>query len=265
MRRLTAYLDGIAIIGPGIRDWPTAEAILAGRTSYAARGAELPIPMLLPAAERRRAGRVIKLAIALGLEAASRAGLEPASLVAVFSSSGGDGDNCHSICQTLASADRNLSPTRFHHSVQNVPAGYWSIATGAMAPSTTLCAYDASFAAGLLEALAQVALHAQPVLLIAYDASYPSPLHETRPILDMFGTGWVLAASPGPRSVAHISATLEDGEIDHLLEPQLEALRTGTPAGRSLPILARLANREKGPVNIEYLGSTTLCVEVTPC
>jgi hypothetical protein len=265
MSCLSAYLDGIGIIGPGIKDWPTAEAILAGRTAYTACGAELPMPMVLPAAERRRAGRVIKLAIALGLEAATRAGLEPASLVAVFSSSGGDGDNCHSICQTLASADRSLSPTRFHHSVQNVPAGYWSIATGAMAPSTTLCAYDASFAAGLLEALAQVAIHAQPVLFISYDASYPSPLHETRPLHDMFGTGWVFSARPGPRSVAQISASLKGGEIDRLAEPQLETLRTGTPAGRSLPILARVANREKGSVNVEYLGSTALCVEVTPC
>lgn len=265
MARLSAYLDGIAVMGPGIRDWPAAEAILTGRASYAAGATLLPLPMALPAAERRRAGRVIKLTIALGLEAASRAGLEPGALLTVFSSSGGDGDNCNEICQTLASAERHLSPTRFHHSVHNVPSGYWSIATGAMAASTALCAHDASFAAGLLEALAQLAVHGRAVLLIAYDANYPAPLHEKRPMTDAFGTAWALSASPGPHSMARISASLSDGDVERLEDPRLEALRSGAPAGRSLPVLARLARREWGPVHIEYLGSTTLCVEVMPC
>jgi hypothetical protein len=265
MTRLTAYLDGISVIGPGIQDWPAAEAFFTGRTTYTPGATLLTPPTVLPAAERRRAGRTIKLAIALGLEAASRAGIEPGSLVTVFSSSGGDGDNCNEICKTLASADRQLSPTRFHHSVQNVPAGYWSIGTGATAASTTLCAYDASFAVGLLESLVQVAIHAQPVLLIAYDANYPPPLHEKRLIPDAFGTAWVLAASPGPRSMARMSAIISDGDAECLDDPRLEALRLSVPAGRGLPLLSRLARRQWGAVHIEYLGSTTLCVEVSPC
>ena len=35
----------------------------------------------------------------------------------------------HEICETLATAERQVSPTRFHNSVHNAPAGYWSIAT----------------------------------------------------------------------------------------------------------------------------------------
>jgi hypothetical protein len=265
MTPLSAYLDGISVIGPGIRDWPTAEACFTGRMAYVPGATELPSPAVLPSAERRRAGRINKLAIALGLEAATRAGIEPGALVTVFCSSGGDGENCNEICQTLASADRQVSPTRFHHSVQNVPAGYWSIATGAMAASTTLCAYDASFAAGLLEALAQVAVHARPVLLIAYDANYPPPLFEKRPIPDAFGTAWVLAASPGPRSLARISASLGDADVERLDDPGLEALRSAVPAARGLPVLARLARRQWGRSPIEYLGLTTLCVEADPC
>jgi hypothetical protein len=265
MTRLSAYLDGISLIGPGIRDWAAAEAIFTRRAAYTASPVDLPQPTALPAAERRRAGRVIKLTIALGLDAASRAGLDPRSLITVFSSSGGDGDNCHEICEALASTDRQLSPTRFHHSVHNVPAGYWSIATGAMVASSTLCAHDASFAAGLLEALAQTTVQVQPVLFIGYDAGYPSPLNEKRPIPDVLGTAWVLAASPGPRTVARISAELGNDAVNRFDDPQLEALRMGSPAGRSLPILARLARRDWGSVNIEYLGSTTLNVEVIQC
>ena len=85
----------------------------------------------------------------MGFEAVAASGLDASGLVSVFSSSGADGDNCHAICETLAGTDRQISPTRFHNSVHNAPSGYWGIATGAMAPSTSICTYDATFGAGL--------------------------------------------------------------------------------------------------------------------
>ena len=129
-----------------------------------------------------------KLALAIAQEATRRAGVDPAELASVFSSSGGDGHNCHEICQALALAGRELSPTRFSNSVHNAAAGYWSIATGAKRESNVLCAFDASFCAGLLEALAHVVVEEQPVLLVAYDTDYPEPLHAKRPIPDAFGS-----------------------------------------------------------------------------
>ena len=50
-----------------------------------------------------------------------------------------------------------ISPTRFHNSVHNAAAGYWTIGAGCMQATTALSAYDATFAEGLLEALAQLA------------------------------------------------------------------------------------------------------------
>ena len=262
---LTAYIDGISVIGPGFADWPAAAAVLAGRATYATAATALPIPLTLPAAERRRTGRIVKLAIATGLEAAAQAGLTVATLTTVFSSSGADGDNCHEICQALASTDRQLSPTRFHNSVHNVPAGYWSIATGAMAASTTLCAYDASFAAGLLEALTQVAILKSAVLLISCDTSYPPPLHEQRPIAEAFGTALALLPEQTGRSIARLSSRVDDGEADRLGAADLERLRVSAPAGRALPLLALLARRESGVVGLEYLGAARLRTEVQPC
>ena len=265
MPSLSAYIDGIAVIGAGFADWPSAEATLAGRATYALAATVLPPPLALPAAERRRTGRAVKLAIALGFEAASRAERDPSSLATVFTSSGGDGDNCHEICQTLASSDRQLSPTRFHNSVHNAAAGYWSIATGAMAASTVLCAYDASFAAGLLEALAQVEVLHQSVMLIAYDTKYPPPLHDQRPLIDAFGAAFVLAPSRSERSVARLAAVLSDGTVDVLEDPTLETLRSRAPAGRCLPLLSAIARQESRTVHLEYLGATTLRTEVSLC
>ncbi len=262
---LSAFIDGISVIGPGFTDWPAADAVLAGRAAYVPVPTIVPVPQSLPPAERRRAGRIVSLAIANGAEAAARAGLAVASLAAVFSSSGADGDNCHEICQTLASDERQLSPTRFHNSVHNVPAGYWSIATRSMEPSTTLCAYDASFAAGLLEALVQVVTLNRAVLLVSCDATYPPPLREKRPILDSFGTAFALLPERSERSMARLSVWIERGKFDRMKDHGLEQLRAGTPAGRALPLLALLAHRHAGVVTLEYLDAMTLRGEVQSC
>jgi hypothetical protein len=231
----------------------------------------------LPPAERRRTGVIVKLALAVGFEACSRAQLDPAFLPAVFTSSGGDGQNCHEICRTLASNDRQLSPTRFHNSVHNAAAGYWSIGTGATAPSSALCAYDSSFAAGLLEALAQVAVDRSPVLLVAYDTAYPEPLRAKRPIPDAFGIALVLCAEPslltpcGLREAGNVSqfpridARLTGDAADCMPELPLEALRSTIPAARSLPLLRRFARREPGVARIEYLDRQSLAIEVSLC
>ncbi len=166
---LTAFIESIGLVGPGLTDWPHAADVLSGRVPYAPARTELPPPAGLPSAERRRTGPVVRVALAAGHEAVAASGRDAAMLATVFSASGGDGQNCHAICETLAGDDRQLSPTRFHNSVHNAPAGYWSIATRAMATSNVLCAHDGSFAAGLLESLCQVVVDRVPTLLIAYD------------------------------------------------------------------------------------------------
>src|ERR1700730_3464485 len=192
MFKLVARVEGIGLLGPGLDGWTSSTALLEGRSPYIPQPTVLPTPEGLPPAERRRLGRVVKLALGVGLQATSRAGVDPATLAAVFASSGGDGQNCHEISQALPLGDRLISSTRFHNSVHNAAAGYWSIATGSRASSNAVCAYDASFAAGLLEAVTQVVVDQTRVLLVAYDAPYPPPLFVKRPIPEAFGVAFVL-------------------------------------------------------------------------
>jgi Beta-ketoacyl synthase, N-terminal domain len=265
MTALGAYVDGVGFLGPGLPDWPAASRVLSGAAPWERAATILPAPQCLPSAERRRTVGVVRLTLAVGLEAAARAGADPALLPAVFTSSGGDGHNCHEICQVLASADRQLSPTRFHNSVHNAAAGYWGIATGATPASSALCAHDASFAAGLLEALTQVAVERTGVLLIAYDAGYPEPLRSVRPIPDALGVALVLSPSAGPASLAQLEASCSASSAEHMADAALEALRVSIPAARSLPLLALLARQTPGRVVLERLDSLALAVEVTPC
>jgi hypothetical protein len=262
---LVAYVTGIGVRGPGLADWPQTEAVLCARQSYEPADTLLPAPDTLPPTERRRAGRVVRLAFAVGLEAARQSDTDPARLPVVFASSGGDGDNCHEICQTLASANRALSPTRFHNSVHNAPAGYWSIAAATQVPSTTICAYDASFAAGLLETLTQVAVRGVATALIAYDLDYPPPLRAARPVPTAFGLALVLHESPQPHALAQLRVCLGTGAADHVNHDELEALRAANPAAAGLVLLQAIAMRRATTVNIAYLEPQTLRVTITPC
>ena len=256
------YLDGVGLWGPGLSGWEQACEVLAGRQPYVAAPTALPAVEKLPPAERRRVGMPVKLSMAIGLEAAHHASADVAHLATVFSSTEGDCDNSHAILETVASDDRALSPTRFHNSVHNAASGYWSIATGSMQPSTTLSAYDATFAAGLLEAATQARSSGKPCLLLAYDTAFPLPLHSLRPIPAAMGVALVINPHPTAAARALLKLTLSDSPATHMVQDDMEQLRQSIPAARSLPLLALLAQARSGAVVLDYLDKLQLSIDV---
>lgn len=262
MSALEIHVDGVGVFGPGLSGWAHASEVLRGKAALKLAPTQLPSVEALPAAERRRVGLSVKLALAVGFEAVRNAGADPAQLATTFSSTAGDCDNCHGILQTLASEDRAVSPTRFHNSVHNAPAGYWSIATACMEPSTSLCAYDATFAAGLLEAATQARCSGRPCLLVAFDTAYPEPLHSLRPIPDALGVALIL----NPVKTAAARASLEIDFTHEAATPMsdadLEALRVGIPAARSLPLLQCLAREARACVTIDYFDAFNITIGV---
>lgn len=262
---LTAYIEGIGLLGPGLNNWPSAQAIFLGQQTYAPAKTVLPVPALLPPAERRRSGAIVRLTLAIGLEAIAQAARDATQIGSVFSASSGDGENCHAICEVLASDDRAISPTRFHNSTHNAAAGYWGIATGAMTSASVLSAFDASFGAGLLEAMGQVVVDQTGTVLLAYDTPYPEPLHGARPIPDAFGMALVLAPQASPHSLARISVALSDATAHTLADQALESLRMAIPAARGLPLLRVLALRTQEQVVLDYFDSGRILVTLTPC
>ena len=262
--KIEAYVAGIGVLGPGLDGWPGSRGVLAGDRPYAPVPTVLPVPTLLSATERRRTGRVIRLALAIAAEAVAHAGLDASKLRSVFTSSTGDGQNCHELCETLAEPAPEISPTRFANSVHNAAAGYWSIATSAMQPSTVLCAFDGSFCAGLLEALVQVAVDEERILLVSYDADYPPPMFAKRPVPDAFGAALVLTPQREPGSLARLEVTLCNEPPERLGEP-LETLRRSNPAARALPLLKHLAVGRRARTVLEYLEGSSLAVDIEPC
>ena len=264
---MRVFVEGVGVLGPGLAGWQASRPVLAGEAPYVATATVLTASDLLPAAERRRTGTPVKLALAVGCEAFANAGRDAAMTANVLTSSGGDGDNVHQICETLGVAVLEVSPTRFHNSVHNAAAGYWSIATHSREPSTSLCGHDASFAAGLLEASAQIVVDGKPVALIAYDHAYPEPLHAVRPIGGNFGAAFVLTPHATDRTFAvwDVSLVASVESPSSLDDSALEALRLTVPAARSLPLLSALARNATEVLMLEFVGGNSLRIAVTPC
>jgi Beta-ketoacyl synthase, N-terminal domain len=262
------FVHSVGLLGPGLESWAGARAVLRGEQPHVSSKTKLQPPARLPAAERRRAGDAIKLAMAVADEAVTTGEMDPQTLATVFTSSSGEGVNCHAICETLASAERSISPTRFTNSVHNAPSGYWHIAVASRAPSTSICAFDGSFAAGLVEAASTSLSLQAPVLLVASDTPYPEPLHATRPLADSFGMALVLTQQALAHSLAALDIALVGVDPAKPLsicnEESLEFLRAHTPAAHGLPLLQALARGHGSQaLLIDYLPTLRLQLDVS--
>jgi hypothetical protein len=250
---MRVFVEGIGVFGPGLEGWQAARDVLAGTQRYDPQPVCPPPVGLLPPAERRRAGLTVRLAIAAGTEALAQSGRDTADMAMVFAASGGDGETIHETLAALATAQREVSPTRFHNSVHNAPSGYWAVATGSRAPSTSLSAFDGSFAAGLLEAAVQAVVQDRPVTLIAYDVPYPEPLHAVRPLLSIFSLALVLSPRTTERTFAGLTVAVAEtvSPATSMADPDMERLRLGNPAARGLPLLAAIVRDDAGLLHFD--------------
>jgi hypothetical protein len=260
------YLSGIGLCAPGLPDWPTGRAVLTGQRPY--RPDEPPRfdRVRLPANEKRRATLTVRLALQAAAAALADTGLDPRQCGAVFACSGGNTEALDALCRALTEPGRPVSPGQFNHSVHNAPLGYWAISTGSVQPAVSLGAYDASFAAGLIEAGALAGLERLPVLLVAYDTPPPPALQPFRVVVAPFAA--VLLLTPEPRFAGAVRLSglrIEAGATDAMTDPALERLRSSNPAARSLPLLQRLAAGQAGAMALPYLPDTRLAFSVEPC
>lgn len=218
MTSLAVQIEGIGFWAPGWPDWDSACAGLRRGDAPRADSPARPAPGLLPPVERRRAPDPVLIACEVAAQACDAAGREPSGLASVFTSSHGDTAITDYMCATLARAPRELSPIRFHNSVHNAPAGYWTIAAHCHMASTSISGFTTSFAGGLFEAAVQAVAADEPVLLVAYDIFSPGPLAEVIPSTSAFGMAFVLAP------------VLADGGLPRIvLTPVAQARATSVP------------------------------------
>ncbi|KGI76726.1 beta-ketoacyl synthase chain length factor [Oleiagrimonas soli] len=259
---LDVWVEGIGVWAPGLPNWDHLCAHLAGQPT-AEDAPKRPAAGLLPPAERRRAPDSVRLAVETAAQAVAMSGRDAAELPSVFASAHGDAVIMDYMCETLATTPLEMSPTRFHNSVHNAAAGYWTIATGCHRSSNAICAGDASFGAGLLEATTLAASDAEAVLLAAFDAPGQGPLVEMLSTRTPFACALVLSPQRTPQSRAALRLRLHAS--GHPQQPpsnaHLRRLARENACGAALTLLEALAQPTAGSTRVAAGTGLTLHIE----
>lgn len=208
-------IEAIGVLAPGLPDWDSASAVLAGREAFATAPLAPCMPASLPPSERRRSSPTVRLAIATAEQALQRTALPAPGMSLVFSSPEAAGVITHQLCEALAGS-REVSPTQFSNSVHNAPSGYYSIAMNAKLGATSVCHGPWSFAAGLLAAAVQARCEGMPVLYVCYDSPLPAPLSEAMPVVEPTAIALVIGPGVADGAIAtwDLAVVPAEGEVE---------------------------------------------------
>jgi hypothetical protein len=259
-RSFAVQVEGIAFWSSRLPSWDIAQAVIRGEATAPAAGAR-PVPALLAPTERRRAPDTVAVALEVAAKACEAAGRAPADLPSVFASTHGDIAISDYMCTTLATTPTLISPIKFHNSVHNAAAGYWSIGTGSKAPYTAISAFEHTFGAGLLEAATQVACEEKPVLFVAFDIEAKGALGTVTPSRGMVGAAVVL----GPSSARGVRLMLQVQTgaaiaITPASSPAAEYIAPNALAP-CLPFFELLARQDAAAIRLALGTRMTLCVQ----
>lgn len=247
---------GVGAWGPGFNTWPELDAILRSEsTAQALPEAIKPKPMLIPANERRRAPLPVKAAVEVSAQALTQSGLSATDVACVFGSGLGDTEITDYMCRVLASADQQLSPTKFHNSVHNAAAGYWTISTDCMKSANSIAGYDHTAGLALLEGVTQCTFQQEPVLITVFDTATSEGYRDIFPCRHSFAAAIVIAPS-NATGLAQMTLTQANHpeSTPALRNPALENLRSENPAAQFLPVLNALAELQEQSQKCVQLG-----------
>ena len=264
--RLEVYVEGVGLWASRLPGWDIAREVLSGRATPPATAATRPSPSLLPPAERRRAPDTVAVALEVASRACENAGRDPKSLPSVFVSANGDLPISDAICDTLAKTPALTSPTKFHNSVHNAAAGYWTIATGCMKPYTALCGRDGTFGQGLLETAAQALSENTPVLLVTYDIESRGPVSTMQPSRGVFAGALILSPEKRERNVARLvlEAREDASPRQSTARAVNAALVEGNAMSNALPLFEALADGVARELSQWLAPRLSLRMSVTP-
>ena len=256
----TIHVAGISLWAPRLPGWGVAAPVLRGEAPVPEAAAARPAPTLLAPTERRRAPDTVAIALEVAARACQSAGVEPREVASVFATTHGDLAINDYMSETLARTPAMVSPIRFHNSVLNAAAGYWSIGTGSMQPYTALTAWEDTFGEGLLEAMTQAEAGGRPTLLVAYDIEARGPLSTVVTSHGVLGVGVVLAPTAGPGVLARVHwRTTRGTERTAPLARNLAAVADNAMAG-CMPFCEAVAMRQPRMIRVGL--SPTLLLEM---
>jgi hypothetical protein len=266
------YLEGFSLWSSRMPGWDIAKSIIRGERAAQDSNSPRPSTALLPPTERRRIPDTVAIALEVAARACEASKRDPAQLPCVFASAHGDTPISDYMCSTLASTPTLISPTKFHNSVHNAAAGYWTIAVRSYAPYTSLSVYESTFTAGLLEAAMQSACESSPVLFVAFDIEAVGPLAAMSRCSGLLGIGMVIATTPRDSNARALRLHVRDeksgiGSRESGIEATparsaAAALVAGNALAPCFPFVELLAYETAGHVRLALSKHCALDIEV---
>lgn len=265
MKNIDFSILGLGAWGANFRNSSDLQSLLKGN-NIEDDGAKGPKPEVIPANERRRAPLPVRLAVDASWQACQDAAIDPSTLGSVFVSGLGDTQLTDYMCKVLAGENKALSPTKFHNSVHNAAAGYWTISTHCMQAANSIAGFEESVSLTLLETLVQASFEQRPMLMTFYDAPVSPVL---KPILrneHAFAVSMIVAPaslglSNGTQFTASFKQTSAQWPNRDWPEP-LNSCYQNNPVARILPLAELvLANRDDA-LSLPLSKDTSLFIDV---
>ncbi len=258
--QMRCSVKAVGAWGQNYTSWVELTELLS-KGSTAENTSTSPKPEIIPANERRRAPLPVKLAVESSWQATQTAGIDPKELACVFVSGLGDTQLTDYMCKTLASENMQLSPTKFHNSVHNAAAGYWTISTGCMKAANSVAGFNESVSLALFEAFCQCIEENAPVLIAFYD----SPVSEIlKPLLkndQSFSAAIIIepSTSDDDNNILEMSVTSVSSDWPKLqLEANLHESYEKNPSARILSVLKLLADNSKDSISLPLSAETSI-------
>ncbi len=262
------YLEGFSLWTPRLPGWEIARRVIRGECEPQETKSPRPSTTLLPPTERRRIPDTVAIALEVAARACEMSQRDPSQLPSVFASAHGDTPISDYMCSTLATTPTLISPTKFHNSVHNAAAGYWTIAVRSLAPYTSLSVYENTFAAGLVEAATQSICEASPVLYVAYDIEAVGPLAAMSNCSGLFGIGMVVSAQAPCDGAPMMRMSVRSTSHDEVVKPTLARTRAadlvaGNSIAAGFPFVELLTSETPGAVTLALGTRCALEIEIS--
>ncbi|MDC0361736.1 beta-ketoacyl synthase chain length factor [Halioglobus sp.] len=252
-------ISGIGAWGPGFSNWAELRSQLGHTEKNCKRPATKietasPRPEIIPANERRRAPLPVKIAIEASTQALNMSGLDPASVACVFGSGLGDTEITDYMCRAVNAQAPKLSPTKFHNSVHNAAAGYWTISTKCMKSANSIAGYTNTVGLCLLEGISICLTDSAPVLITVFDAAASNTYRELFDCQDSFAAAILISPEDMISNKPDIATlSIRSSNTEHvtpaLANSKLDTLCDTNPAAKMLLLLEQLVILEENEMN----------------
>ncbi len=261
------FIQSIGVAGSQFKTWEELQAALNDTKELNEALSDVYKTTILRPNEARRTSVTIKMVLQAAEETLSQSSFTADQLFSVFVSSDGDPNILQSICQELATEDKFISPTQFHNSVHNAPAGYWSIGHQSMKGANSLACGDSSLAGGLVEASSLLDAGEDAILLVCFDLKSPTPLDSARAIRYSLAFSMIVTKTQQAESICAINFAIKSNNIgvSTMLNTALDGYCDDSPASKGLPFLEAIANQKLKNLKLHYSSSLVLNVNIDSC